>query len=252
MSRIQESEEVLKEYLKIAATYSFPLFWGTQEKGIVQNGTAFILDAGSRKFVVTAAHVYRSYLTQKGQGKASICQISKLAVDLEKRLLSIPNSNEIDIETFEISDQEIDKIGANVLRGSNDSWPPSRPKRDSMVVVSDFPGIERQEKGIDYYSFGYYCFNTPINTISDRNFGCSFDRKYWVDARGKGLPPTNYDMGGISGAPATALIKSEFGIVTWRLAGIVYESVASEMLEEIMFAHHVDFIRSNGEIKENA
>ena len=98
----------------------------------------------------------------------------------------------------------------------------------------------------------YYCFNTPVSTISNRHFGCSFDRKYWRDALGKGFPPDNYDMGGVSGAPVIALIKSEAEVVSWRLAGIVYEAIASEILGEIMFAHHADLIGLNGMVKENA
>ncbi|MBU3021585.1 hypothetical protein [Aestuariibacter sp. A3R04] len=252
MSPIKESESVLKEYLKIATSYSIPLFWGTMESGIAQNGTAFILDTGVKKFVVTAAHVYRSYIKQKNEGNASICQLGKLVLDLDKRLLSIPKSKDIDIATFEIHDDEIETIGSNVLRGSNQVWPPSRPEQENMVVVSGFPGVERKKNAVDYYTFGYYCFNTPINTVSDRHFGCSFDREYWVDAIGKGMPPDNYDMGGISGAPAIALIRSEVGIVTWRLAGVVYEATASEMLGEIMFAHHADFIQADGSIIAHA
>jgi hypothetical protein len=252
MSQTKESELVLKEYLKIATSYSLPLFWGAMDNGISQNGTAFILDTGVKKFIVTAAHVYRSYIKHKSEGGVSFCQLGKLVLDLEERLLSIPKSEDIDIATFEIRDEEIEVIGANVLRGSNEEWPPSRPEEENMVVVSGFPGVGRKRKEVDYYTFGYYCFNTPVSTVSDRHFGCSFEREYWVDAIGKGMPPANYDMGGISGAPAIALIKSEIGIVTWRLAGIVYEATASEILGEIMFSHHADFIQADGSIREYA
>lgn len=247
----EEPEEVVKQYLKIATSYSIPLFWGKSDLGISANGTAFILDTGECKFVVTAAHVYRSYIEQKHKEEVNFCQLSKLNFDLESRLISIPESEEIDIATFDISDDEIESIGANVLRGSNQSWPPPRPNEGNMVVVSGFPGLERIRKEDDYYSLGYYCFNTPVNTISNRHFGCSFDRRYWKDALGKGFPPENYDMGGISGAPAIALIKSEAEVVSWRLAGIVYEATASEILGEIMFAHHADLIEFNGMVKEN-
>ena len=252
MTLEEEPEEVVKEYLKVATSYSIPLFWGKSDSGISSNGTAFIIDTGARKFVVTAAHVYRSYIEQRHKEETDFCQLSKINFDLENRLISIPVNKEIDIATFEITQDEIELIGANILRGSNQSWPPSRPNENNMVVVSGFPGLERLRKEEDYYSFGYYCFNTPVNSISNRHFGCSFDRKYWKDAIGKGFPPENYDMGGISGAPAIALIKSEAQVVSWRLAGIVYEATASEMLGEIMFAHHADLIDLNGMVKENA
>ncbi len=248
----EEPEEVVKQYLKIAVGYSIPIFWGNSDSGITANGTAFILDTDVRKFVVTAAHVYRSYLKQKNKNEVDFCQLSKIDFNFEDRLISVPKSKEIDIATFEISEDEIELIGANTLRGSNQSWPPPRPKEGNMVVVSGFPGLERLRKEDDYYSFGYYCFNTPVSTISSRHFGCSFDRKYWKDVLGRGFPPEKYYMGGISGAPAIALIKSEAEVVSWRLAGVVYEATATEILGEIMFANHADLIELDGMVKENA
>lgn len=251
MSRINEPEEVLKQYLRIASSYTMPIFWGSIEGGVCANGSAFVLDTGSRKMVVTAAHVYRSYLQSKKEGKAPICQLKTIHYDLEEHIISVPVSNDVDIATFKVSERELSLLEANILRGSNSAWPPPRPVEGNMVVVSGFPGVERAQKQQDYFCFGYYSFNTPINTVSDRHFGCSFEREFWVDTLGKGFPPENYDMGGISGAPAVALIKSEKEIVSWRLAGIVYEAVATEMLGEIMFAHHADLIEADGTVKTN-
>lgn len=87
-----------------------------------------------------------------------------------------------------------------------------------MVVVSGFPELDRLRKDDDTHSFGYYCLNTPVSIISNRNFGFSLDRKYWKVSFDKGFLPENYSMDGVSGAPAIALIKSEAGLVSWRLA----------------------------------
>ena len=181
MTAQEESEEVLRQYLSIATSYSIPLFWGKSDTGISANGTAFVLDTGECKFVVTAAHVYRSYIAEKQNGTADFCQLSDLDFELEDRLISIPGTNEVDIASFEITDNEIDSLRANTLCGSNQSWPPPRPEEGSMVVVSGFPGLERLRLGDNYYSLGYYCFNTPVSTSSNRHFGCSFERQYWID-----------------------------------------------------------------------
>jgi hypothetical protein len=250
MNLEQEPADVLKQYLKIATSYSRPLFWGSFDAGIHYNGTAFVLDTGSRTFVVTAAHVYRKYMEQKRLGQVDFCQLSDLNFDMEERLISIPTNEAIDIATFDIGEKEVSRLKGEVLRGSNNTWPPPRPIVENMVVVSGFPGLERLRKEDDHYSFGYYCFNTPVSSISNRHFVCSIDRTYWIDALGKGLPPDNYNMGGISGAPAIALIKSEAGIVSWRLAGIVYEAGTS--LGEVMFVMHADFVEADGKVKEYA
>ncbi len=49
-----ESDLVQRKYLKIAASYSLPIFWANSD-GILGNGTAFILDTGANRFVVTGA-----------------------------------------------------------------------------------------------------------------------------------------------------------------------------------------------------
>ncbi|WP_299948289.1 hypothetical protein [uncultured Microbulbifer sp.] len=255
MNMEAESQQVLNEYLKIATSFSIPIFWGKRRGStwkILNNGTAFILDTGADKFVVTAAHVYRSYLKAKGAGQTDESQLSNIGFEMESRLISIPQNNDIDIATFKISDPEISRLGKNVLRGGNLTWPPSKPNEGEAIIVSGFPGAERQHRIGHAFSFGTYCFNTPVSSVSSRHIGCSLERKYWRDTFGRGFPPENYDMGGVSGAPALALEKSEAGIISLQLAGIVYEARASELIGEIFFAHHSEFIDKNGVVAQNA
>lgn len=40
--------------------------------------------------------------------------------------------------------------------------------------------------------------------------------------------------------------------MSWRLAGVVYEAVATDIIGEIMLVHHADLIDINGKVKENA
>ena len=88
MNLEEESEEVLKYYLKLAVGYSIPIFWGKTDVGISANGTAFILNTGEKKFAVTAAHVYRSYLNQKKNGEVNFCQLSKLNISMRFSVIS--------------------------------------------------------------------------------------------------------------------------------------------------------------------
>jgi len=244
-----ESKEIQKEYLKIAASYSIPLFWGVKN-GTTWNveyaGTAFVLDTGTQTFVVTAAHVYETYLARKKLGLRCDSQLSNISFELEERLISCLGHKIMDIATFKITNDEISRLNKNVLHGSNDTWPPRRPVENQAVVIAGFPGLERQQVAESEYSFALHCFNTPVSSISDRHFGCSFERQYWVDIYDNGLPAENYDLGGISGAPALALEKSASGIVSWRLAGVVYEAKASEVLGEILFVHHSESISATG------
>ena len=245
-----ESAETQKEYLNIAGSYTIPVFW-VDKKDVVNNGTAFILDTGDSIFVVTAAHVFEDYVKAKHDVGIISCQLSNIDFELEERLISCIGSKTMDIATFSITEKEIEQIDINVLRGSQKSWPPVKPNEGESVIVAGFPGVERIGKGKQEFSFGLVCFNTPVTSISDRHFGCLFEREYWIDTFGNGFPEELYNLGGISGAPVIALEKSEGNIVTWRLAGIVYEANASEMMGEISFIHHSSFIKSDGIVVDN-
>ena len=243
-----EAKEVQAEFLKIAASYAIPIFWG-DETQILSNGTAFILNTGINTFVVTAAHVYEDYIRARESGKVKICQLSNVEFDLEGKRISNNKSESMDIATFSITVEEIRQIDKNVLYGSQYSWPPKQPNEGEAVVVAGYPGIERLKREEKEYSFGLHCFNTPVSSVSGRHFGCSFEREYWIDVFGNGLPEELYNLGGISGAPALALEQSEGGVVSWRLAGVVYEAKASEILGEILLTHHAKYINSDGTVQ---
>lgn len=244
-----EPIEVRAEYLKIAANYALPIYWA--EAGyVLHNGTAFVLNTGDRIFGVTAAHVYSAYVNDKDNGLTQICCLSNLEIPLEDRLISIGNGEEIDIATFELNEKEIQSLRDNILSGNQSVWPPQLPKEGEAVVIAGFPGVEIVELAEFRYSFGVSCFNTPISSVSENQFGCAFDRKNWEDIFGNGLPKVNYNLGGVSGAPVLALIISDSNLVTWRLAGVVSQAGASDLLGEIVFVNHARLIDSRGAISE--
>lgn len=249
MSIGDETEEVQKEYLKIAGSYSVPIFW-TDSNKVLSNGTAFVLNTGESTFVVTAAHVYEGYIKAKEEGKTTNCQLSNIEFNLEERRISDNASESMDIATFSITEQEIESLDICVLHGSQKSWPPARPNEGEAIVVAGYLGIERIEEKKQECNFGLHCFNTPASSVSERHVGCSFERQYWVDIIGNGLPEQLYNLGGISGAPAITLEKSENDVVSWRLVGVVYQAEASDTLGEILLIHHAEYINSDGTVRD--
>lgn len=110
-----------KRLLRAACDYCIPIFWSTPKSGVWRvdnNGTAFLLDCGKGPFVVTAAHVYESYLTRRSQC-VNICpQLSDIVFRMEERQIGYIGSKNLDIATFKISCEEIDLIKRPVLQGS--------------------------------------------------------------------------------------------------------------------------------------
>ena len=136
-----ESAETQKEYLKIAGGYTIPIFWVSNNESTT-NGTAFILDTGEEIFVVTAAHVFEDYVKAKNNGEVISCQLSNIDFELEERLISCLGSKSMDIATFSITAEEIERIDKNVLNGSQKIWPPALPNEGESLIVAGFPGVE--------------------------------------------------------------------------------------------------------------
>ena len=238
-----------KQLLRAACEYSIPIFWSSLKKGkwlLDNNGTAFVLDCGKGPFIVTAAHVYESYLERLSEGIDIWPQLSDITFRMEERVIGYLGSETLDIATFRISSEEIVFLKRCVLQGNKPPCDAPSVREKDGALFAGFPGLQRTDEAEHECGFGFYASLNPISSVSERHFGCVFDRSKWVDAFGNGFPGDGYDLGGISGAPVLIVEESEAGILSWRLGGVAYN--ASNVLGEIMLAHHAKFIAENGEL----
>lgn len=246
----EEPKEVRGEILKSAANYALPIFWDVS--GIVKhNGTAFVLNTGAKVFGVTAAHVVDEYLQDVASGAAKILRLNNINIPLQDRLISKVSKDYIDIATFELTPVEAAKFSARTLSGAQSTWPPSPPQEGCAVVVAGYPGVERIRLAQFECSFGVGCFNIPVSSVSEYQFGCAFDRQHWLDVSGKGIPGVHYNFGGISGAPVLTLMLRDSLIVTWKLAGVAYQAGGTGISEGILFANHARLIEADGNVRNS-
>ena len=243
-----------KELHKNACAYCHPIFWAVRDKEgfwkIQANGTAFVLDCGKGPFLVTAAHVYEGYLSDLGKFPRRVFgSLGSVPFRMEQRLIACLGWKRLDVATFTISDRDIVESGKNVLVGDQKSWPPNPVKVGVGVLFAGFPGHERIEKQPDLEcNFGLYSAITPVSSVSDRHFGCAFERSEWLDTMGHGLPEEGYDLGGVSGCAVLELKESPAGVVSWSLAGIGYN--VSSALGQIFLAHHARVLNPDGTLNE--
>jgi hypothetical protein len=115
--------------------------------------------------------------------------------------------------------REIAAVGKKVILGTDGIWPPP-PNISEAVYFSGFPGCERIEIASREFSFGLHTGTVPLTDFTDYHFACRFDRRYWVDGRGLGLPPVGYDLGGVSGGPMLQPVYRD-GVWGWRLLGVI-------------------------------
>lgn len=242
-----------KELHKAVCNYCLPIFWaGRGINGgwtIRNNGTAFILNCGAELFVVTAAHVYEGYLGARKNEE--LCSwLGSIPFRMDERVIGYVGSKVLDVATFRIEAVEVQETGKSVLFGNQSTWPPRRVTKELGALFAGFPGNQRIEGESLECSFGLYSAFSPVSSVSDRHFGCAFDRSMWIDTMEKGLPEEGFDLGGISGCPVLVIEESPSGILSWHLAGIGYSS--STEIGEIFFAHHADSIRPDGTLNYEA
>ena len=243
-----------RELHKAACAYCHPLFWAVRaENGhwkIKGNGSAFFLDCGKGPFLVTAAHVYEDYVSDLGKENGKVFgSLGSVPFRMEERLLACLGQKTLDIATFAVKKEEVTDSGKNVLVGGQKSWPPDPVKEGEGVLFAGFPGNQRieEEQKLEC-NFGLYSALTPVSSVSDRHFGCAFERSEWLDTMGTGLPEEDFDLGGISGCPVLALKESSTGVISWSLVGVGHN--AATTLGEIFLAHHARAINPDGTLNK--
>src|SRR5580765_8698311 len=81
------------------------------ERKIVNNGTAFFLDAGKGPFGVTAAHVVAGLESDKLRHSDLTCQVGHRILDPSDRLIA--RDDALDIAMFRVSASEMREIGVD-------------------------------------------------------------------------------------------------------------------------------------------
>jgi hypothetical protein len=209
----------------------------------IRNGSIFFLGIGERLFAVTAAHVFDGYIAAKRKSRRTICRIGNLEFDPEHRLISRRAS--IDIATFDFSYDELRALQKQALVVDSKAWPPPHPFSGQGAIVSGFPGVLRLWTGWRDINFGLYSGHLRINNASDRSITCPFEREFWIDTMGRGLPAKGLDLGGISGGPLLMPMESD-GSWSLQLAGVVSEAPSAQFETIVSVPAH--FIAPDGTI----
>jgi len=247
--------------LEFATSICAPIYWIVRELDgqiSVRNGTAFFLDAGSGPFAVTAAHVLSGLEVDQRSRDVIAVQLGRdLKLDFSGQHAVIDRNIDIDIATFCISENEIASISKVILTGRQDRWPPAPPQLNCGVYFSGFPEAERLVLSQNEISFGAMPGMGVASSVSVRDVCTHFDRNQWIDALGVGLPPENYDFGGLSGGPLLTVIERN-GLRSWALTGVIYEGPNPSTEEgqsipgfELVKARRAYFIAPDGQIDKS-
>jgi hypothetical protein len=195
----------------------------------INNGSIFFLDLGGRLLAITAAHVYRDYLSKKAKYRHVRCHVGNVEFDAERRLRGLREN--VDIVTFDFTYDELRRVKKQALLADVVSWPPPHPFSGQAAILVGFPAASRLWVDPRSMSFGLYTATLVINAASDRQI--SFDRKYWIDVMGRGLTPRGFNLGGISGGPLLTAYEID-GVWNFHLGGVISEARTSLDYETVV------------------
>jgi hypothetical protein len=217
-----------------------PLYW--QKAGssdAASSGSAFFVNTGKALFGITAGHVYDAFAEEASLDPGKVCWFYNFPIaDLRSRLIS--KGRECDVATFEILPSEISRLDRRAA-----PWPPSIPPKGKSVLLAGFPGIGKRMTASGALTFGMFKSMTNVDSLSERDISLVRPPDDQVtDVDGKGLPPHDIDLGGMSGGPLFTVLDGA-GIVSWALAGVIYEYGAAF---EIIKAVKADVIGEDGSI----
>lgn len=228
------------------------LFWHYQERdlwtplyALSHNGSMFFLDCGRGPFAVTAGHLYEAYLEHVRERQVRGVQVGGVGFDPQERLIASGKHLGLDIATFRITPAEIAATGKKIIRGTDGPWPPP-PNKGEVVYFGGFPEGERDRIADKEFSFGLHSAMVPLTSFTEHQLCCQFDRRYWMDIRGLGLPPVGYELSGASGGPMLQPVFKD-GEWDWRLVGVISEGVMAEDFERIT-AVRAHFILPDGRL----
>lgn len=208
---------------------------------LLRTATCFFVRSQLKLFAVTAGHVLDALRMACEVDPQTACQIGDVIVDPLARQLG--RGDRIDIATFEIMPRELEQLNKSPIS----LWPPDPPSAgNSGVLLAGYPAASIEVAGPRHASFGIYTASAVAQTVTDWHITSRIEWEYVVGRpEFGGLPPRNFDTGGMSGGPMLTVRKRK-GLLSFPLAGVIAEG---RRLDDTIVAERADFIRADGSVR---
>lgn len=158
---------------------------------------------------------------------------------------------DIDVATFRVSEADVKSLGKIKLTGSQKSGPPTPPEERCGIYYCGYPGVGTRLPSPREVIFGAAPGSGIATNVSEKDVSTLIERKHLMPAMGQGIPPANFDFGGISGGAVLTVIQNR--LRSWSLAGVIYQGPNVSLDEsqaiaglEIIKARRAHFILPDG------
>jgi hypothetical protein len=215
-----------KYELELVISFCAALAWNVRsQNGDIhsRNGTAFFLDAGEGVFAVTACHVIEGWRKSREIEDAGPLRLAGngYSVQLDWEASIIHAHSDIDIATFRIKPEEVKALGKNVLTGFQKQWPPEPPVERCGIYYCGYPGVGTRHPSAHEVIFGAASHHGIASSVSEKDISTLIERERLIPLLGRGIPPENFDFGGISGGAVLMVMQDQ--LRSWALAGVIYQ-----------------------------
>lgn len=226
-------------------THCTPIFFmpstTSSPTGIAANGTVALIDTGTRRILVTCAHVWSEFLAFREKNNGAILSMvfrygrGPLTGILDAALIDCDEQLDLAVFASDLSDDILgDKKFFQVHR-----FPIVDPKPHQPISCVGFPGEARRVSETDM-QFGYASFGLTVTDVSTSQILlANNDPRLLRDGGGKLTAAIN--VGGMSGAPAH--VRTASG--GFNLAGFVRAGNTSDSDIRLSKA---SFLRQDGRL----
>jgi hypothetical protein len=205
----QEQEtyrKVSQRIVQLVQRYAIPLCFAPPLSigGKVNGGTGCILRLDTGPFIVTANHVLAAY-EERRQNEPLNWQFGHLRpFDPVPRIAWRDPVR--DIIFLAISEDEVIEAcdSTSLVFSAPTGWPPTAPKEGQVALIAGFPRILR-EVGTRNIEAGPYSAMFRVASVNEGYFYCQIVQEELISFDGGSLPPTDADVGGLSGGPVALM-----------------------------------------------
>jgi len=238
-------------YRNILKGCCIPIYWfrlNAKNPEILHNGTLTLVRTPKGLLGITAAHVLQTYKSDSDKEPTRLQLDNEVVDDLLGRVIDV--SDKLDLATIAIDEGLLNSFGKAIT--PLNSWPPQPPEEGKGIMIAGYPAIERLQPESLKVNFGLFTVLGMARVVTETQITWLVEPEYQLENAKIKAPPSNYNLGGVSGGPLISWFESANHVTHYRLSGIVTEHPDYENSDfsiERLIAIRADVVRDNGTIR---
>jgi len=226
-----------------------PLYWFNQkstDRRILNNATVTFVQTPEILIGVTAAHVVQGFIKESADSDLTLMLMNYEMTDFLGRIIDV--SDKYDLATIRLDAELLSSIGKELH--PLQYWPPMPPQEGRGIMLAGYPAVERNATN-NSVEFGLFTALVSARTVTDTQITWLIEPDARINDAKVPAPPSQYNLGGISGGPLITWLETESHFSMFALGGIIKEHPDYESnnfsIERVITAR-ADLINPSGRI----